>query len=723
MDIQTETLRVTGMDCADCARHIEEAVGTLPGVRAARVNFALATLHVETAGPADLPAIQRQVRALGYGLEQVSPRKNAARPLSPRAWLIAHPRDVLTVASGLLLAAGLLGGWLNIPAGMQQVLYALAIIAGGTHVARAGMATLRATRSLDMNALMTIAAVGALAIGEGAEGATAMFLFALGNALEGYTMERARSAIRSLMQLAPSEALRLVRENGEIRQERVSVTELAVGDHILVRPGERVPMDGEVVSGESAVNQSAITGESLPVDVSAGSQVYAGSINGSGALEVRVTRPAQETTIARIIRLVAEAQEQRAPSQRFVDAFARRYTPAVIMLAAAIAVIPPLLFNAPFLSWFYRALVLLVIACPCALVISTPVSIVSALASAARHGVLIKGGAYLEAAGNLKAIAFDKTGTLTQGRPTVTDVIPFNGLSKDELLALAASVENASEHPLARAIVHEARHQNLPLREASGFVARAGRGAQAQVDGSLYRIGNQELFDGDLKLRTEEIARLHALEAEGKTVMLVADDKAILGLVAVSDRIRPEVAETMAALRRAGIGRTVLLTGDNPRTAAAIARQAGTDEARAQLLPEQKVNVIAELLEEHHAVGMVGDGVNDAPALARATVGIAMGGAGTAQALETADIVLMSDDLSKLPFAIRLSRAARAIIQQNIILSLGIKALFLALALPGWTTLWMAVFADMGASLLVTLNGMRLLRFHPLPDKISSVSN
>jgi len=535
-------------------------------------------------------------------------------------------------------------------------------------------------------------------------------------------MERARSAIRPLMQLTPNEALRLVRENGEPRQERVPVTELAVGDHILVRPGERVPMDGEVISGESAVNQSAITGESLPVDVSAGSQVYAGSINGSGALEVRVTRLAQDTTIARIIRLVAEAQEQRAPSQRFVDAFARRYTPAVIALAAAIAVIPPLFFGAPFLTWFYRALVLLVIACPCALVISTPVSIVSALAAAARHGVLIKGGAYLEAAGNLKAIAFDKTGTLTQGRPTVTDVIPFNGLSADELLALAASVESASEHPLAHAIVHEARHRNLPLRETLGFVARAGRGAQAQVNGRLYRIGNREFFDGDLNLGTEERARLHALEAEGKTVMLVADDNAILGLVAVSDRIRPEVAETVAALHRAGIRRTVLLTGDNPRTAAAIARQAGMDEARAQLLPEQKVNAMAELLEEHDAVGMVGDGVNDAPALARATVGIAMGGAGTAQALETADIVLMSDDLRKLPFAIRLSRAARAIIQQNIALSLGIKALFLALALPGWTTLWMAVFADMGASLLVTLNGMRLLRFRPSPAKISSVS-
>ena len=717
-DTQTETLRVSGMDCADCARHIEEAVGALPGVRAARVNFALATLHIETAGPADLPAIQRQVRALGYGLEQVSSRKNVAKTLPPRAWLAAHLRGVLTIASGLLLAAGLLGGWWGLSGGAQQALYVLAIIAGGVHVARAGLAALRATRGLDMNALMTIAAVGALAIGEGAEGATAMFLFAVGNALEGYTMERARNAVRSLLQLAPDEALRLVRKDGETHQERVPVTELAVGDHILIRPGERVPMDGEVISGESAVNQSAITGESLPVDVSAGSRIYAGSINGSGALEVRVTRLAQDTTIARIIRLVTEAQEQRAPSQRFVDAFARRYTPAVITLAAAIAVIPPLFFGAPFLTWLYRALVLLVIACPCALVISTPVSIVSALAAAARHGVLIKGGAYLEAAGNLKAIAFDKTGTLTQGRPTVTDITPFKGLATDELLVLAASVENASEHPLARAIVHEARHQNLPLQQVSGFVARAGRGAQAQVNGRLYRIGNREFFDGDLKLGTEEMARLHALEAEGKTVMLVADDSTILGLVAVSDRIRPEVAETVDALHRAGIRRTVLLTGDNPRTAAAIARQAGMDEARAQLLPEQKVNAMAELLEEHNAVGMVGDGINDAPALARATVGIAMGGAGTAQALETADIVLMSDDLSKLPFAVRLSQAARAIIRQNITLSLGIKALFLALALPGWTTLWMAVFADMGASLLVTLNGVRLLRFRPSPDKI-----
>ena len=712
MEEQVETLRVTGMDCADCAHHIEEAVGALPGVREARVNFALATLQVRTLGPLDLPAVQREVRALGYGLESALPRATDRPAFSWRGWLAAHPREGLTLVSGLFLALGLLGGGGGLSAGLRQAFYAFATLASGFHVARAGVAVLRATRSLDMNALMTIAALGALAIGEGAEGATAMFLFAVGNALEGYTMERARDAVRSLMRLAPNEALRLVREHGAVRQERVPVAELAVGDHIYVRPGERVPMDGEVVAGESAVDQSPVTGESLPVEVRAGSQVFAGSINGPGALEVRVTRLAQDTTIARIVRLVAEAQEQRAPSQRFVDAFARRYTPTVIALAVAIAVIPPLFLGAPLLTWLYRALVLLVIACPCALVISTPVSIVSALANAARHGVLIKGGAYLEAVGSLRAIAFDKTGTLTVGRPVVTDVIPLNGMSADELLTLAAAVESGSGHPLAEAIVHEARHRGLPLRVAAGFVARSGLGAQAQVDGRIYRIGKREFLDG-VGLDERASARLKDLESEGKTVMLLADEATVLGLIAVADGLRPEVRGTVAALRAEGLARAVLLTGDNPRAAAAIARQAGIDEVRASLLPEQKVNAVAGLLEEYGAVGMVGDGVNDAPALARATVGIAMGGAGTAQALETADVVLMSDDLTKLPFAVRLSRAARAIVRQNIALSLGIKAAFLILALPGWTTMWMAVFADMGASLLVTLNGMRLLRYRP----------
>jgi Cd2+/Zn2+-exporting ATPase len=597
---------------------------------------------------------------------------------------------------------------------------------------------------LNIEFLMTLAAVGAMAIGAWEEGALVTFLFSLGETLESYTMDRARNAIRSLMALAPDEATVLrpctdcdehsgqrlpdgsVYEDGPcpwcgVHPARVPVAELAIGDAILVQPGERVPMDGQIVEGTSAVDQAPITGESIPVEKTAGDEVFAGTINGDGALEVRVTRLAADNTLSRIIDMVAVAQSQKAPSQRWVDVFARYYTPAVVVLAIIVATAPPLLFDQPFLDpvgggrgWLYRALSLLIIACPCALVISTPVSIVSAISNAARNGVLIKGGAYLEAAGRLLVVAFDKTGTLTRGKPSVTDVIPWGPRSAHEVLALAAAVESRSEHPLARAVVEAAKPAHPGTASARDFQVLKGRGARAQVDGALVYVGNLTLFaDEGASLPPALRAQVEQLEEAGKTTMVLATrDPAwdFWGLIAVADTVRPDAREAVAALRRLGIRRTVMLTGDNERTATAIAAQASIDEFRANLLPADKVDAVARLLAEHGQVAMVGDGVNDAPALARATVGIAMGGAGTDQALETADIALMSDDLTRLPFAIRLSRRALRIVRENIGFSLLIKSAFVVLALLGMATLWMAVFADMGASLLVILNGMRLLR-------------
>ena len=568
-------------------------------------------------------------------------------------------------------------------------------------------------------AVAVVAALGAVAIGAWAEGALVVFLFSLGETLESYTMDRARNAIRSLMALAPAEAT-LVRGS---EQRRVEVDELEMGDVILVRPGERVPMDGLVRQGRSAVNQAPITGESLPVHKEPGAEIFAGSVNGHGALEIEVTRRAEENTISRVIHMVEEAQAQKAPSHRWVDVFARIYTPAVVGLAVLVAAVPPLFFGEPFLEpgpgaghgWLYRALSLLIIACPCALVISTPVSIVSAISSAARQGVLFKGGAYLEAVGGLRVVAFDKTGTLTHGEPEVTDVVAEEGTEED-LLQLAAAVESRSEHPLARAVVRAAQERGLSFPTATEVEAVSGRGVRGVLDGTWLYVGNRALCrELGFSLPDGLAAQGRALEEEqGKTVMFVASGAeggtSIKGLIAVADTVRPDAREALAALKRSGIRQTVMLTGDNERTAAAIAKQAGVDDFRANLLPGEKVEAIEELLAEHGQVAMVGDGINDAPALARATVGIAMGGAGTDQALETGDVALMADALDKLPFAIRLSRRTLNVVRQNIAFSLMLKGAFMALAIPGLATLWMAVFADMGASLIVTLNGMRLLR-------------
>jgi Cd2+/Zn2+-exporting ATPase len=743
---------VDGMCCAAESGPIEHAVRALPGVQQVTTDPALARLTV-TYDPQSLaaPQIVGQVERLGFRVTTDDRRpttddhSHAAAPTWQLSSIVyrlssiarSRPKDLTTVLCGLLIAAAWASGPLGAPPSVALALYTLATLAGGWFVARSGWATLLTTRTLDINLLMVVAAIGALLIGEAAEAAAVVFLFALGNALEGYTMDRARRSIRALMRLAPDMALvlRASTENGHPQgqpgtgadrdtsgsqlsilgpREEVAlpVAQVRVGETIVIQPGDRVPLDALVLAGESAVDQAPITGESVPVAKAAGAELFAGSINGAGALEARVTRPAQDSTLARIIHMVEEAQARKSRAQRFIDVFAKYYTPAVIAFAALVAVLPPLLAGGGWLDWLYRALVLLVIACPCALVISTPVSVVSAISAAARAGVLFKGGAALEAAGGLKALAFDKTGTLTLGRPAITDIIAFEQQDSSILLQLAAAVERRSTHPLARAIVQAAEERGLPIPRAADFRSIAGHGANATVDGRTVTIGNRAMFAAD-PLPPEVEAAIDALERSGHTAMLLAYDGAIQGLLGAADQTRAESRATIATLKRHGIAHIAMLTGDAAGVAERVGRAVEVDETRAELLPDGKLAAIDELLAKHGSVGMIGDGINDAPALARATVGIAMGAAGSDAALETADVTLMADDLTRLPFAIGLSRQAHRVIIQNIAFALAVKAVFLVATLLGAATLWMAVFADTGAALIVIANGMRLLRARP----------
>jgi Cd2+/Zn2+-exporting ATPase len=559
-------------------------------------------------------------------------------------------------------------------------------------------------KTFDMNFLMTAAVIGALGIGELEEGAMVVFLFSLGNSLQSYTMDKARNALRSLMDLAPTEAH--LKKGGQLI--RVPVADIKIGDLVIVKPGEKVPVDGAVVQGASPVNQSPITGESQPVDKGPGDPLFAGSINGSGSLEVRVEKPVSDSTLSRIIHLVEEAQAQKAPSQTFIDAFSRIYTPLVIASAAAVTVLPPLLLSAPFSAWFYRGLMLLIISCPCALVLSTPVSIVSAIACASRKGILIKGGAYLEEMGSISAMAFDKTGTLTCRQFRITDIISIDGANARDMLAAAASLEMKSEHPLATAIVREAQQEGIVLQEPPGLVTYPGMGVQAMLAGCLGSIGNRAFLQERGIDVTPYARELERLEGEGKTAVLIHHPSGS-GIIALADTVRPDAGSCIDGLRRQGIRHLVMLSGDNERVASAIARELKMDGYQAELLPGEKVEALRELLFRYEKVAMVGDGVNDAPALAVSSVGIAMGVAGSDTALEAADIALMADDLLKLPFLVRLSRKTLGTIKTNIIFSLTVKALFIITVLLGQANLWMAVAADMGTSLLVILNGMRLM--------------
>lgn len=691
--------RLAGLDCADCAAKLEKKIAGLPGVRSVAVNFASGKMTVE--GTLSEAELIQAVEQAGYKAEPAAGAKPAGQ--SPPAKWRTSARTLATLASGLMIACAFLLEWSGAGSSVLVPLYAAAMAVGGYHVAKSGLYSLRAL-VLDMNVLMTVAVVGAAAIGEWSEGAMVAFLFSFGNMLQSYTIDRTRRAIRSLMDLAPPEAL--VRRGNE--EQRLPVEDIVVGDIILVKPGERIAMDGVVQSGCSSVNEAPITGESLPVEKEAGDKAYAGTINQNGLLEIRVTRVAADSTLAKIMHLVEEAQAQKAPSQQFVDVFSRYYTPVVLLGAVAVMLLPTLLAGQPFEAWFYKGLVLLVISCPCALVISTPVSIVAAIGNASRQGVLVKGGAYLEAVGSLQAVAFDKTGTLTYGRPEVTDVVPLAGQSREDLLVTAASVERWSEHPLAAAVVGAA--SGLELKPVSDFAALVGRGAQAVVGAETVYVGNTRLFEelGHSLAAYQE--RLSTLEGQGKTVMLVGGREAVYGLIAVADILREESGEAVRSLRRSGLSHIAMLTGDNRQVAGAIAAKLNLDAYYSELLPEDKVAAIQKIIREHGSVAMIGDGVNDAPALATASVGIAMGVAGSDAALETADVALMSDDLNKLAYLITLSRKTVAVIKQNIAFAVIVKALFLVLTMAGWANLWLAVFADTGTSILVTLNGMRLMR-------------
>jgi Cd2+/Zn2+-exporting ATPase len=615
--------------------------------------------------------------------------------------------------SGILLGVGLALGWLKIgPDWLKTIAFAVATLSGGMLVFPAAWKALLAKR-LDMNVLMTVAVAGAWIIGEHGEATAVVFLFSLSELLESWAATRARRAVQVLLELSPPTAT-VIGADGTERE--VAAADVVIGTEIRIKSGTRVPLDGEVTSGNSSVDQAPITGESVPVDKAPGDSVFAGTVNQEGSLTVRVTKAAGDSTLARIIQLVGEAEEQKPPTQRWVDRFAAIYTPAVFIAAILVAVIPPLLMGQAWNPWVYRALVLLVIACPCALVIATPVSIVSGLTALARRGVLVKGGIYLEAVAQLRALAVDKTGTITQGKPEVTTITTVSTLTENDILSHAASINQHSDHPLALAIVAAATSRNLSIASSTHFQSITGQGAKALIAGQQYFIGNHRMAH-DAGLCSPEIEKIIAkIEANGQSLTILSRaarperEGEVLGIIAIADTLRPEVTEALMLIHQAGIEKIIMLSGDNQRTVSAIAKQAGIDESIGDLMPEQKVDHLKKLVTQYTHVGMIGDGVNDAPALAIASVGFAMGAIGSDTAIETADIALMKDDLRKVAEAVFVGRRALRIIRFNITFALIIKAIFLTLAFLGITGLWLAILADTGATLIVIGNSLRLLK-------------
>lgn len=693
-----KTYRIQGLSCTNCAGIFEKNVQNLPGVEDAKINFGASKIYVK--GSTTVDELEKAGAFDHLKIRDEREQKIAREPF----WKQKENYKVY-ISAVLLMISWFLGKQYGETHMIPTIGYAIAIMIGGYSLFITGFKHLM-KRKFDMNALMTIAIIGAAIIGEWSEGATVVILFAISEALERYSMDKARQSIESLMDIAPKEAL-IRRGNKEMT---VLVDDIEIGDVLLVKPGQKLAMDGIIVKGISTLNEAAITGESVPVTKTLDDEVFAGTLNEEGYLEVKVTKRVQDTTLAKIIHLVEEAQAEKAPSQAFVDKFAKYYTPTILVIAALIAIVPPLL-GADWSTWVYQGLAALVVGCPCALVVSTPVAIVTAIGNAARHGVLIKGGVHLEEAGRLKVVAFDKTGTLTKGIPAVTDIVTYVGHEK-EWLPIVAAMENGSQHPLASAIVRNAQEKNIDFSQVvvENFQSITGKGVKAQVNHQLYYVGSPNLFN-ELhgRLESELQMGMSQLQAQGKTVIVFGTEQEIVMLLAVADEIRESSKAVIRKLHQVGIEKTIMLTGDNQQTAEAIGKEAGVSAIQADLLPEDKLQFVKKLRSEYTSVAMVGDGVNDAPALAASSVGVAMGGAGTDTALETADIALMSDDLSKLPYTIQLSRKTLTIIKQNITFALGIKILALVLVVPGWLTLWIAIFADMGATLLVTLNSLRLL--------------
>ncbi|WYP26922.1 heavy metal translocating P-type ATPase [Alkalihalobacillus sp. FSL W8-0930] len=699
---ESNVYRVEGFSCAGCAGTFEKNVKKLDGVSDAKVNFGASKITVY--GSTNVAELEQ---AGAFEKLKVRPEHERTAPGSNEEQEFSSfiQKHMTVIGSLLFLLFGFLSYGVNGEDNLVTVLaFATSMVIGGYTLFKQGLLNLTRLQ-FDMRTLMTIAVIGAAIIGEWTEGAIVVILFAISEALERFSMDRARQSIRSLMDIAPKEAL--IKRNGH--EMTVNVEDIQIGDVMIVKPGQKLAMDGIVVSGHSSMNQSAITGESIPVEKHIEDEVFAGTLNEEGLLEVRVTKHVKDTTLSKVIQLVEDAQAERAPSQAFVDTFAKYYTPAIILVAVLVAVLPPLLMGGDWQTWIYQGLAVLVVGCPCALVISTPVAIVTAIGNAAKHGVLIKGGVYLEEIGALKAIAFDKTGTLTKGVPVVTNFVELSDVDSSDLLAIVSALESNSQHPLASAIVRKAEEEQVFDRDldVTDFTSITGKGLKGIVGGVTYYVGSPALFEDRV---AEYMERIQPLQEQGKTVMVVGTNDEILALIAVADEVRESSRSVISALHENGIRRTIMLTGDNKGTAHAIANDIGITHVRAELMPEDKLTQVKELQAEFGKVAMIGDGVNDAPALAASTVGIAMGGAGTDTALETADIALMGDDLKKLPYTVKLSRRALAIIKQNITFSLGIKLLALMLVVPGWLTLWIAILADVGATLLVTANGLRLLK-------------
>ena len=718
-----KTYMIGNMDCAGCAHEVEAAVSKLNGVHFAEVDFLSNKLQL--IGDVDYARLKDRVESLGKTISIDTLAQSQDVDSTRRAgvigfwdFLLERPASRMAVYGGalLFLAIGLDLSAIA-PPDISNLVYVLAMTVAIRPIAVSGINSLRISREFNINLLMTVAALGALVLGEFLEAATVIFLFAIGEALEGFTTDRARDSLRGLVALKPPVAHRIAGDLTEV----VPVEALRISDRIRVLPGERIPMDGTVLTGNSAVDQAHITGESLPLERSPGDEVYAGSINGAATLDLRVERLAQDNTLSRIIELLQNAQSRRAPVQRLIDRFAHVYTPVVAISAIGVAFIPPLLFGQPFwdsetgTGWLYRALSMLVIACPCALVISTPVTVISAITSAARRGVLIKGGAHLEALAGVKAIAFDKTGTLTRGKLDVVATATgdcdhaVSCQPCDELISLAASVEAQSTHPLAQAIQATACAKGIEYGAAAEVESLTGFGVRGKVNGQPVTIGSHSFFDNEFDLTAQLCAIARDFESAGQSAVMVHDGDQVRGVIGLTDMPRVESKRVVSELREMGLA-SVMLTGDNEIVAESIAGQVGVDRFRAGLLPQDKVDAVENLETEYQQVAMVGDGINDSPALAAATVGVAMGAAGSAQAMETADIVLMADKLDLLPRTIRRARFARRLIRENIVLSIGLKLVFLLLALTGNVTMLAAVFADMGMSLAVTLNGMRALR-------------
>ena len=695
-----ESIAVEGMDCSDCVTVIEHSVGRMDGVLSVNVNYPAEKMWIEYDNQkVNRASIEKRVRSLGYEI-----------PVEGlRSWYKENREIVFSLIAGLLVLIGWLGQtFFDLPVIAATVLYITAYIFGGWDISQHAWHAIK-EKHFDTDLLMVMAALGAAALGEFAEGALLLFLFSLGHALEERALDRARAAVRALADLAPKVAL--VRRDG--KEQELPVESLQLDDLVIVRPGVRIPVDGVISNGNSGVDQASVTGESMPVDKVPGDQVFASTVNGEGALEVKVTRLAKDSTLSRVMKMVEEAQAQKSPTQQTVEKFERIFVPAVLIVTGLIIILPPL-FGFPFRESFLRAMTLLVAASPCALALGTPASILAGVAQAARNGVLVKGGMHLENLGRLKAIAFDKTGTVTHGKPEVTDIVAFqsSGWKEADLLSIAAGVESRSAHPLAQAVVRSAQTKGVPVSVMDEVESLTGRGLRAVTNGKTIWVGNQKLMDeAGVTLAADAIQKAKSLQELGKTLFWVAENKTAIGLIALADTLRQEAASTMKALKKIGVAHTIMLTGDNVRSASAIAAQVGLTDYRADLMPEDKLTVIRDLVKQYGQVAMIGDGVNDAPALANATVGIAMGGAGTDVALETADVALMGDDLSKLPFAVGLGRATRNIIMQNLFISLGVIALLIITSLTGIVSIGVTVIFHEGSTLVVVANALRLLGY------------